>query len=213
MLKHAKMINKLLENLTIQRFCTNDLKKDISFSKKTMILVSNYTFLLRLLCIHLLLVGFVQMPGIQLFLLISVESYYLAVSVTKYLRKKHLRSLRFLIPKVGQSAFLLTFELVLFFHLMFKTEDRRRPVKLSVQRLLMNILLFATLFEYLVLIVNMVWLVVELIKNRNQKQEDFLEYEVLDKEIYVMRVLRRHALYEEHDKIRKQYLRRKRLEG
>lgn len=56
------MIRKLSQNPTIQIFCTNDLKKEETFNKKTVILVSNYAFLLRVLAIHLVIVGIPLMP-------------------------------------------------------------------------------------------------------------------------------------------------------
>ncbi len=64
-----------------------------------MILISNYTFLLRLIGIHLLLVGLTKTPGLQLILMASLELGYLAMTLQKYFTKKHLRSVRFLIPK------------------------------------------------------------------------------------------------------------------
>jgi hypothetical protein len=63
-LNEILMINKLLENQTIQKFCTSDLRKQDSFSKNTVVLISNYSFLLRLIGIHVLLVGLVHMPGL-----------------------------------------------------------------------------------------------------------------------------------------------------
>ena len=51
------MIQKLLNNPTIQLFCTNDLRKDQKFSRRTFVLVSNFTFLMRIAAIHIVLVA------------------------------------------------------------------------------------------------------------------------------------------------------------
>ncbi len=58
------MIEKLKENQTIQAFCTSEIKKITKFNGNGMVMISNYTFLLRLLGIHLLLVGLIKTPGL-----------------------------------------------------------------------------------------------------------------------------------------------------
>lgn len=174
-LHHVRMINKLVENQTIQNFCTNDLRKKTEFSKNTMVLVSNYTFLLRLVAVHVLLVGLTQMPQFQLILLMSVEILYASSSIKKYAKKKHLRSLRFLLPKVGQSLFLFTFEVVTFFT-NWGLEYRTMPLPVATQKFLINLLFFATIFEYVVLAINLGFLIKDLIVNRKKKKPKFLEY-------------------------------------
>ena len=42
------MIAKLWSNETIQKFCTNDLKEDKRFSKDTVLLMSNFSFLIKI---------------------------------------------------------------------------------------------------------------------------------------------------------------------
>jgi hypothetical protein len=107
------MIKKLAENPTIQLFCTNDLKKEQKFTKDTAILVSNYAFILRIAIIHIILVGLPFMPIFQLILLILLEILYFTFSSGYYLKKKHIRSLIFLLPRVWQSLYLFTIELIL----------------------------------------------------------------------------------------------------
>jgi hypothetical protein len=94
------MIKKLAENPTIQLFCTNDLRKDQTLSKNTMVVVSNYAFVLRVVAMHIILVGLPFMPLFQLSLLISLEILYFVSSTGYYLKKRHIRSMMLLIPKV-----------------------------------------------------------------------------------------------------------------
>lgn len=170
-----KMIVKLEENQTVQQFCTSDLKKNKQFNRNTIILVSNYTFLLRLLGIHLILVGLVHGSEIQVMFLIVLELTYFGISLSKYLSKKHLRSIRFLIPKVIQSLFLLTFEFSIVVQ-SFNSSRRKLSISKNKQKFLIHLLFWATIFEYLVLATNLGWLIYELIANRNKTKVDFIEY-------------------------------------
>ena len=80
-----------------------------------------------------------------------------------------------MLPKVGQSLFLLTFEVVTFFT-NWGLDDRLMPLPISTQKFLVNVLFFATIFEYLVLVVNLGFLIKDLIVNRKKKKPKFLEY-------------------------------------
>jgi hypothetical protein len=74
------MVKKLESNPTIQLFCTNDLRKEHKFSKNTVILVSNYAFLLRIIAIHLIIVSLPFMPVYQLIAMILLEVSYFGMS-------------------------------------------------------------------------------------------------------------------------------------
>ena len=69
-------------------------------------------------------------PGKQLFCLIGVELFYIAKTVQKYKMKRHLRSLRMLIPKLVQSVFVLTFELTIAV-LYLSSDNRDKPLKIG----------------------------------------------------------------------------------
>ena len=56
------MIEKMMANPTVQLFCTNDLRKERTFTKKKIILISNYTFILRLAIMHIIIVGMPYLP-------------------------------------------------------------------------------------------------------------------------------------------------------
>jgi len=126
-INQVKMIEKLLRNPTIQKFCTNDLRKKSQFSKNTFVMVSNYTFLLRICFIHIVLVALPYLPGFQLSILIILEISYLSSSVFKYKRDKHLKSIRYLIVKVWQSLFLLSLETIIAFAYM-SLEDKKSHI-------------------------------------------------------------------------------------
>jgi uncharacterized membrane protein YiaA len=102
------MVQKLDQNPTIQLFATNHLKKDKKFTNDTMILVCNYSFLIRIIVIHLLLLGLPFKPTFQLTLLIILEITYFISSSGQHLSKKHIRALILIIPRIWQSLFLVT---------------------------------------------------------------------------------------------------------
>jgi hypothetical protein len=62
--------------------------------------------------------------------LISLEVGYFFMSVMKYIKKKHLKSFRFLIPKAGQSLFLIVFESSLFYSVVLAGE-RELPLTVT----------------------------------------------------------------------------------
>lgn len=99
------------------------MKKKDSFSKNTIVLLANYSFLLRISLIHFILVSLPFMPSFQLSLLILLELFYMGTNVTKYIKEKHIKSLVLLIPKVFQSFFLLFLEFL--FLLNFMKLDNR----------------------------------------------------------------------------------------
>jgi hypothetical protein len=103
------MVRKFEMNITIFQYSTKELREDKKFSKNTLILVTNYIYLLRVLAIHLLLMALPYAAMVQILLLITVEASYLLNLTLRYMKVKHLKSLRFLIPKVVQSIFVLTF--------------------------------------------------------------------------------------------------------
>lgn len=126
------MIKKLYENETIQRFCTSDLKPNTMFNKNLTILILNYTFLLRILLLHVIIVGLTQFAGIQIVLMVMIELFYIIFTLVKYFSKRHLRSIRFLIPRVGQSIFLLIFEISCLW-LWWITNYKKIPLKRNIQ--------------------------------------------------------------------------------
>jgi hypothetical protein len=103
-----KMVIKFRENLTIYKFCTKELKKEKNYSQNTLILVNNYIYLLRVLALHLVFIALPHAAYVQSIALLAIEiAYFLNLSI-RYFKKKHLRSVRFFIPKVVQSIFLLS---------------------------------------------------------------------------------------------------------
>ena len=165
------MIKKLAINPTVQLFCTNDLKKDQSFTKKTFILVSNYTFLLRVSAVHIIIIALPYMPVFQLSLLIVLELGYLAVSLVKYIQKKHLRSLRLLIPKVWQSLYLLVIELIFLFSFL-GLKNRQQSLSKTTQVNLVYYITVGTIAEFIIMLMNIVFLIYQIYLEKKVLKND-----------------------------------------
>jgi hypothetical protein len=72
-----------------------------------MILVSNAQYLLRILLLQVTLVALHHLPTIQIILLLATELGYLLHLTARYMGNKHLNSLRFFVPHVLESLFVV----------------------------------------------------------------------------------------------------------
>ena len=59
---HQAMLRKFRQNLTIQSFSKSVLKNQDNFVGRTMILISNAQYLLRILVLHIILVSLHHLP-------------------------------------------------------------------------------------------------------------------------------------------------------
>ena len=177
----AKMIKKLAENPTIQLFCTNDLKKEQKFTKNTAILVSNYAFILRIAIIHIILVGLPFMPIFQLILLILLEILYFTFSSGYYLKKKHIRSLIFLLPRVWQSLYLFTIELVLLVFFLGFDNRKTDSYGKTTQKFIVGLITIGTFAEYIILSVNLSFILYRILVEKKVLKNDSIASEKLIK--------------------------------
>ena len=99
--------------MTIISFCTNDLQQKDHYSQAQALLMSNFSFLLKMSFMQTVFVGMAMVPIPGLATLLSVEIIYLASTVGPYLKHRHLKTVLLLIPKVTQSCILLVLEIFL----------------------------------------------------------------------------------------------------
>lgn len=109
-LDQVAMIKRLKINQTIAQFCINDLKQKRAFSENTFLLMFNFSFLVKLSMMHMILVSIPLMPKVGLFLLCGIEGGYVIMTLYQYIKSNHLKSFLLLIPKLAQSLFLLVIE-------------------------------------------------------------------------------------------------------
>ena len=172
------MLRKFRQNLTIQNFSKSVLKTQNDFAGRTMILISNAQYLLRILMLHIILVSMHHLPLLQSILLVITEMTYVIHLVCRFLSNKHLNSVRFFIPHVLESLFVLAIQF-LNLSMYAKAEDKIDPPSINLQLAGCWIVFIAFLVQYLNLVINIVLLVVERCcrkKTGQQKDEPYIEY-------------------------------------
>ena len=107
--------------------------------------------------------------------MLFLELSYCGLTLHKYHKNRHLRSLRLLIPKVCQSTFILIF-LVTVFTKVWSNNSRKHPFKMEEEKFIVYLFLIASLFEYALLVVSIGVLIYEAIRDRNKTKLDFIEY-------------------------------------
>lgn len=170
-LDEKEMIAKLWRNQVIQKFCTNDLKEDKSFSQNTILLMSNFSFLIKLSIVHLIFICLPFTPRFGMILMLVVEISYLFQNVRQYIRKRHLKSLIMLIPRVVQSLALIFLQFTILITYT-QLENLKMPLGQGTQKLLVNFILYCTYFEYLILAVNVAYIVYSLRTEMKKKKSD-----------------------------------------
>lgn len=76
-------------------------------------MVSNYSFLLRVALLHLVLFGLSQWPVISIASILLLEVLFVFFHTIRYLKKKHLKSLILFISTVGSSFFIIAIAITL----------------------------------------------------------------------------------------------------
>lgn len=165
------MIAKLWQNETIQKFCTNDLKEDKRFSQNTVLLMSNFSFLIKLTLIHLVFVCLPFTPRFGLIVMLVVEVAYLIENLRQYIRKRHLKSLVFLLPRVVQSIVLIFLQSIIL-RAYNSLEDKKMPLAQETQNLLVSFILYTTYAEYLILAINVGYIIYSLYSESSRKKTD-----------------------------------------
>lgn len=179
------MLKKFEMNITIYKFSTKELKEEKKFSKNTLVLVTNYIYLLRVLTLHLLLIALPYAAMVQICLLLVVEISYCSNLVLRYLKVKHLKSLRFLVFKVAQSVFVIAIQLINLF-IRFNSGDTNFPPSVSLQKTGMFLVLAALTCEYICFILSIIWMVLAMIadrKKKKSKKEQYIVYKQIKENV------------------------------
>lgn len=178
---HEVMLAKFRQNLTIQNFSKSVLKSQDNFAGRTMILISNAQYLLRILILHIILVSLHHLPLIQSIFLVIAELAYLVHLVARFMGNKHLNSVRFFIPHVFESVFVLAIQF-LNISIYFKAVEIIDPPSISAQLTGCWIVFLAFLTQYLNLAINIVLLIIEKCRKRKgseAKEQPYIEYVTL----------------------------------
>lgn len=95
------MVAKLSQNMSVRQFCTESLRSKKEFSNRRLLLMSNFSFLLRLSAMQVILVGLALVPIPALITLITIEITYSVSTISFYSKHQHLKSFFLVVPKIG----------------------------------------------------------------------------------------------------------------
>lgn len=76
-----------------------------------------------------------------------------------------------MLTNIGQSSFLFIIESVMFFNLL-TGGNRKAPMSLKVQRILIWLLVAATFYEYVVLVINLIIIIIEGFKKKKKEKAE-----------------------------------------
>lgn len=186
------MIFKLKKNPTIQEFCTNDLKEKAEYSRRTVLLMCNFSFLLKCSLMQVLLVAFVSQPAFGFGCLILTELVYSAINLAYYIKNRHLKNFVLLIPKVVQSGCIIAVEYLILSSYL-KLSDSNLDLSEETQHRVIKVILASTIIEYVMLLLTILVIVRLTIINRKLQQQDpeFKAYSVKKNQFLIQKIIRK----------------------
>jgi hypothetical protein len=178
--------NKFLLNTAVVEHATAELKPSKRVFDYKTILLANFSFLIRVISYHVILVALATNTVMQIYGLIIVELVYIGLIVKNFIVLKYLISAHLFISKLTQAVFLLVFHIISLLIFFQHGPNSQTPPSKSMQNTGMWCLLISVAFEYIFLIVNVVWIGKQLLKKRklekskpksdNEAREEILLY-------------------------------------
>lgn len=165
------MIQMLRKNTTIKAFCTNDLVPNQEYRKKWPLLMSNFSFLLKLSISQVIVVSTATWPVVGCCMAMLLELLYITVNFFSYLNHKHIRSVFLLIPRLTQSLILFAIESLLLLSYS-NLETSHQALSSSRQNTIIWIIAGANFAEYLFLLLNLFVIVKSLVSDYRRKKVD-----------------------------------------
>lgn len=143
-------LNKLRRNQIIVRFCTNDLQEKRQFSGKTILLMSNFSFLLKSTLMQIIIMAQCRFPITGILSLMILEGGYTILNLVHYSKNKHLKSFLLLLPKLLSSILIFSVEFCLLLGYL-KLEDKKFALTQSSQNTVINLAIISSYIEYALL--------------------------------------------------------------
>ena len=161
----------LLQNQAITNFCSGDLKEKKELSGKTPLLMSNFSFLIKMSMMQVLFVGLSSFPASCLVGLLILELLYLGYNLGLQIKYKHLRNFFILVPKLTQSIFLLIIEFIMLKSFL-SLSNTKYALSEGVQNTLSTLFLVSNIVEYAVILLNIVLITRLFCIKRKRKELD-----------------------------------------
>ena len=151
----------------MEEHATAELRKDKpEIYNKPSILLGNIFFLTRVLLFHMIIVACATMDGLQCVFLISFEFAYLIIITRNFVKYKYLLSIHMFFSKFIQGFFLFSFQ-ALCLYMALNYHGQEPPV--SLQRFGLYCIVIAMIFEYIFMVVAIIFIVKNLIQKMKEK--------------------------------------------
>lgn len=171
MIDQIATIERLNRNMTIVNFSTEDLKQKKSFSGHRLILMSNFSFVLKICIMQLIIISLIKSPIPALFMMLVLELVYLGFNVAYFCKYRHLKSFLLLIPRIAQPIALITAEGLLLYNL-FKFEDKAWTLNEGAQKFLIKLIFCSNILEYIFLALSIFLMIKIAISDKKLKQSN-----------------------------------------
>lgn len=170
-LDEKAMVAKLSQNMSVRQFCTESLRSKKEFSNRRLLLMSNFSFLLRLSAMQVILVGLALVPIPALITLITIEITYSVSTISFYSKHQHLKSFFLVVPKIGQSLALLFVEILILASYR-GLQVPRFHLSESSQKLIINAIFYSNLVEYGFMALHIFLIIRFMLSERKRKRTD-----------------------------------------
>ena len=157
--------------MTIVNFCTNDIKQKNQYSEMPILLMSNFSFLLKASMMQVIVVGLCQFPSPALGLMIALESLYVGVDLIQYLKHQHLKSFAIFLLRITSSLLILTVEFCLLIPYI-KLESWSYQLSPASQNVVIKAILISGYTEYGLFGINILVVLSMMFQEKKRKSAD-----------------------------------------
>lgn len=164
-------IKRLNKNMTVVNFSTNDLIQKESYSGNRLILISNFSFLLKISVMQLVIIGLTASPMPALIIMLVLELVYLGFNVIYFCKHRHLKSIILLIPRIAQPLALITAESLLLYNLL-QFKSKAWALSESLQKFLIRLIFISNILEYIFLVLNIILIIKTSISDKKLMQSN-----------------------------------------
>lgn len=180
-LDSVRMIAKLERNQAIEKFCITQLKNKGLFDKSTIILMSNFMFLLKISLMHLIYVSLPTSPITGNILLVLAELVYIIMTSATFFKRKHLKSWFLIVTNWIRSGLFLSVTLSILIGFL-NLPNRTLPLRFAQQKAVSRMIVAFVITEQLILLASICYVVITTLKDSRKKKQDPVYREMVEKQ-------------------------------
>lgn len=172
-----KSLIKIWVNYTVINFAKEEIKKENrpALLKNFAIAFSNFSFTVRLLVYHILLVSLSRIAVSMIVSFALLECLQLSIIVKNYWKHRYFSRFYIFIWRVLQSSFLIIFHLCCVL-IYIENKSGKKDPSIPLQKTTAFSLIILIVLEYLFLVINAIFVAYNFYKTRGFSTEDFIAY-------------------------------------